>query len=141
MAKTIVVKSTVEIDGSTYSENASIYLVGDNTVNMSKENVEIGINIDGTPKLAIFNPKTAQVNLHTNVTELKNDGIEYLKGTSIKRSDWVGHKYTYDGSSWGNNSSYVAPIIRCENNRTCEGYGTPPELVCNTCGKTVPVQL
>ena len=50
--------------------------------------------------------RSAEAELHTNVTEVKElDGEigehECMKGTTIKVADYFPGKYTYNGSAWG----------------------------------------
>ena len=86
--KTIVLKSG----------NISLFLVGDGmTIDTSGEKISWGAG--GMNANTIGDIPTADLTVHSNVTEVRSD-VEYLKGTSVKREDWVGREYSYDGTDW-----------------------------------------
>ena len=135
--KTLVTKNASETDAGdehNYGQITSLYIIPDDmAVNLSKACVELGVDISGNPQLIIGTPKTAHLTLHSDVTEIKSDGIEYLKGTTHKVSDWLGHRFTYDGTNWGNNSGWVAHSWGCTETIGCDGVMTYPEFICSIC--------
>jgi len=74
------------------SDNVSIYLMDNDCI------VDIASNpnqtyITGADTFNIANPLPSAMTLHENVTA---------------PSDWHPHKYTFDGTNWASNSSFVA---------------------------------
>lgn len=135
---TITTKNTSESGGHSFGKDISVYLFKSAVaVDVSGE-VPIVRDAKGEIILVISDLKSAHVNVHDSVTEKKSDNLDYLKGTNIKVTDWAGHKYTYNGSTWGNNSSYVALTVPCTiftNGVVCPGKATPPDPKCDVCGK------
>ena len=135
---TITTKNASESGGHSFGKDISVWFFEKGTtVDVSGE-VPIVRDAKGEIVLTISDLKSAHVNVHDSVSETKSDGLAYLKGTNIKVTDWVGHKYIYDGSSWSNNSSYVAHTVPCNvyiNNVRCQGKATPPDPKCDVCEK------
>ena len=135
----ITTKNASESGGHSFGKDIAVYLFKSPTaVDVSGE-VPIVRNAKGEIIVTISDLKSAHVNVHDSVSETKSDGLAYLKGTNIKVTDWMGHKYTYDGSAWGNNSSYVVYTVPCLNrtddNSRCQGKATPPDPKCDVCEK------
>ena len=137
---TITTKNASETGGHSFGKDISIYLFKRAVaVDVSGE---VPIIRDGTGRiiLTIGDLKSGHINVHNSVTEIKTEKLEYLKGTSIKVEDWYGHKYTYDGSSWGNNSDFTPDVIPCfqiYNRVKCTGRATMPDPTCSVCGKNI----
>ena len=134
----ITTKNASESGGHSFGKDIAVYLFKSAiAVDVSGEVPNIR-NAKGELILTSSDLKSAHVNVHDSVSETKSDGLAYLKGTNIKVTDWIGHKYTYDGSTWGNNSSYVAHTVPCNvyiNGIRCQGKATMPDPTCDVCGK------
>ena len=97
---------TLVSTGSNLVVNVSRFLV-DDTFNIDISGPEIVV---GDMKImAGGNWPPAEAVVHENVTTI-TDGVTYLKGTSIKAEDWVASKYTYNGSVWADNPTFVDPL-------------------------------
>ena len=71
--------------------NVSLYYLADSkTVDISSD--QTTISEGGTPELIIADCNSSNATLHQGVDA---------------KSDYWGHKYKHDGSSWSNNSDYV----------------------------------
>ena len=69
----------------------SIYVFADSeAVNITSQNIVIG----NPETLIISDCTSSDTTLHTNVTP---------------PTDWVGHKYLFNGTAWSANSAYVDP--------------------------------
>ena len=97
---------TLVSTGANLGVNVSYFLEADS----------LNIDISG-PEIVVGNMKImaggnwppAEAVVHENVTTI-TDGVTYLKGTSIKAEDWVASKYTYNGSVWADNPTFVDPL-------------------------------
>jgi hypothetical protein len=111
------------------SDNTSAFLLPDESVvdlSGSRLVIDAGTIMDLAP---------SDINVHENVT-----AGDVLVGTSTKIAEWIGNKFTFNGTAWGNNSAWVDFHIPCQldgsNGMPCEGTFTPPSKVCSECGET-----
>jgi hypothetical protein len=73
------------------TNNVSLYLFEDSeTLVISKDNITVGDPV----KFIIGDCNSTNITLHEGVSS---------------PDKWVGHKYTYDGTSWALNSNYKEP--------------------------------
>ena len=100
----------------TIDNNASVYIFNDDRdVTIGSDGTTVGADSNDLIKKVAYNISdmtTSSATMHTGVSETKSS-VEYLKGTSVKVSDWYAHRYLYDGSAWTPNPNYVH-IVRCE---------------------------
>ena len=72
--------------------NLSLYLLEDDvSVAMASDKITVG----DPPKFIIGDCNSSDTVLHTDV--------------ATPPSDWIGHKYTYDGTAWAANPNYNEP--------------------------------
>lgn len=103
-------KTLVPSSASWMGENISMHLVADNIpIDLSGGAITINTGPNKIMIVAGGNWPPAEAVVHENVTTI-TDGVTYLKGTSIKAEDWVASKYTYNGSVWADNPTFVDPL-------------------------------
>ena len=104
-------KTLVPSSASWMGENISMHLVADNIpIDLSGGAITINTGPNKIMIVAGGNWPPAEAVIHENVTEIV-DGVEVLKGTSIKISEWEPNKYTYNGSVWATNTNvFVDPL-------------------------------
>ena len=112
------------------SDNTSAFLLPDESVvdlSGSRLVIDTGTIMDLAP---------SDINVHENVT-----AGDVLVGTSTKIAEWIGNKFTFNGTAWGSNSAWVDFHIPCSFEGVgdkCVGTFTPPSKVCGECGQTNP---
>ena len=114
------------------SDNTSVFLLPDGA-NVDLSGVRLSVS--GETTFTVMDLPPDSVNVHENVT-----AGDVLVGTSTKITEWIGNKFTFNGTAWGNNSAWVDFHIPCQldgsNGMPCEGTFTPPSKVCSECGET-----
>ena len=132
--KTIATNSASETGHHSMGDNVAVWLVHEG---ISITTVNGGLLKVGS--MVVQSPLAAHFTVHSDVSEIKADGLEYLKGTNIKVEDFFPEQYTYNGSAWATNSNWVATVRDCHqfNSRTnarCTGTITDPAKNCSVCG-------
>ena len=133
--KAIATNSASESGYHSMGENVVVWLVN--------EGIPITTANGGLLKVGsmiVQQPLAAHFTVHDDVSEIKSDNLEYLKGTNIKVTDFFVDQYTYNGSAWATNPSWVATVKQCgefdnATNARCIGTITEPSIICNRCGK------
>jgi hypothetical protein len=115
------------------SDNTSAYLLPDTAV------VDLSgtrLSVTGGAIFTVMDLPPNSVNVHENVT-----AGDVLVGTSTKITEWIGNKFTFNGTAWGNNPDWEDFHIPCSFDGVgdkCVGTFTPPSKVCSECGETNP---
>ena len=104
-------KTLVPSSSSWLGENISKHLIDDAVpIDLSGDAITIGTGDSKVVIVAGGNWPPSEAVIHENVTEIV-DGVEVLKGTSIKIYEWEPNKYTYNGSVWATNTNvFVDPL-------------------------------
>ena len=113
------------------SDNTSAYLIPDDAV---VDLSGIRLAVSGASSFTVMDLPPDSVNVHENVT-----AGDVLVGTSTNITEWIGNKFTFNGTAWGSNSAWVDFHIECSfeiNGTLCTGKFTPPSKVCGECGQT-----
>lgn len=83
--------------------------------------------IGGTTILSVDSSELIQ---YTDVTEMSS-GVEMLKDSTYKVSLWRGEKFTYDGTTWGLNSSIA--MHKCAGPEGCSTKNNYDATTCSGC--------
>ena len=114
------------------SNNISKFLLEDDS-EVDLSGVEIHVSGSNSFYISAQMLAPSDVTVHENVT-----AGDVLVGTSTKITEWIGNKFTFNGTAWGSNSDWVDFQLACIATQECTGKFTPPSKVCNACGETNP---
>jgi len=110
--------------------NISTFLLPDGTI-VDLSGAEIRVTGDITFTISPQACAPSEADVHENVT-----AGDVLIGTSTKITDWIGRKFTFNGTAWGSNSDWEDIRLPCEVTPECDGVFLPPSKVCGECGET-----
>jgi hypothetical protein len=112
------------------SGNVSTFLLPDDAdVDLSGVDIQVTGAANFTISPQACAPSEADV--HENVT-----AGDVLVGTSTKITDWIGNKFTFNGTAWGSNAAWEEIRLPCTITEDCDGVFLPPSKVCGECGET-----
>jgi hypothetical protein len=111
------------------SDNVSTFLLEDGA-NVDLSGAEIRVTGSSAFTIAPHACAPSDVNVHENVT-----AGDVLVGTSTKITEWIGRKFTFNGTAWGSNSDWEDFHLPCNAIPECDGTYTPPSAVCGECGR------
>ena len=112
------------------SGNISTFLLSDGA-DVDLSGAEIRVTGDTTFTISPQACAPSDVNVHENVT-----AGDVLVGTSTKITEWIGRKFTFNGTAWGSNPDWEDFHLPCAITQECDGTYTPPSKVCGECGET-----
>ena len=118
-------KTIVRKDG-----NISTFLLPDGA-DVDLSGAEIRISGDANFTISPQACAPSEANVHENVT-----AGDVLVGTSIKITEWIGRKFTFNGTAWGINPDWEEIRLPCTATDECDGVFLLPSRVCIECGET-----
>jgi len=112
------------------SGNISTFLLPDGA-NVDLSGAEIRVTGDITFTISPQACAPSEADVHENVT-----AGDVLVGTSTKITEWIGRKFTFNGTAWGSNPDWEEIRAPCAVTEDCDGVFLPPSKVCGECGET-----
>ena len=118
-------KTIVRKDG-----NISTFLLPDGA-DVDLSGVEIRVTGDSVFTISPQACAPSEADVHENVT-----AGDVLVGTSIKITEWIRRKFTFNGTAWGNNPDWEEIRLPCTATGVRDGVFLPPSTLCGECGET-----
>lgn len=112
------------------SGNISTFLLSDGA-DVDLSGVEIRVTGDNVFTISPQACAPSEADVHENVT-----AGDVLVGTSTKITEWIGRKFTFNGTAWGSNSDWEEIRLPCDVTPECDGVYLPPSKVCGECGES-----